>query len=169
MQYMRLSAMERAELLASLAGMSEYLRTTFATLTSEEAHTAGADGAFSPVEQVWHLADLERDGFGERIRRLSTELEPHLPDFDGTRVAAERDYRSLSLAQGLVAFAEARRRNIATLRAVPPEAWVRNGIQEGVGQVSLCDMPSFMFQHDSAHRIEIEAWRKFVGQQSSVP
>jgi hypothetical protein len=37
-----------------------------------------------------------------------------------------------------------------------------NGTQEGVGKVSLCDMPGFMSQHDSAHRGEIESWKRAV-------
>ena len=47
---------------------------------------------------MWHLCDLEREGFGVRIRRLRDETTPHPPDFDGTRVAQQRDYRALSLS-----------------------------------------------------------------------
>jgi hypothetical protein len=112
------------------------------------------------VEQVWHLADLEREGYGERIRRLLAESDPQLPDFDGAKVARDRNYRSLSLEQGLAAFAAARERNIAALRALDAPSWLRGGRQDGVGTVSLCDIPGFMFQHDAAHRIEIEAWKK---------
>lgn len=163
MQYMKLSAAQREELLASLAGMSEYLRKAFSGLSPEQTRARGADGAFSPVEQLWHLADLEREGFGERIRRLLSEREPHLPDFDGARVAADRNYRSLSLQEGLAAFTAARRENISVLRALDSQTWIRSGTQEGVGKVSLCDMPSFMSQHDSAHRGEIEQWKKCAG------
>lgn len=162
MQYMKLSAAQREELLASLDGMADYLRTTFSGLTPEQACTPGPDDSFSPVEQVWHLVDLEWEGFGERIRRLLSEVEPQLPDFDGSAIAAARNYRSLSLAEGLLAFAEARQKNIAALRAIDSPSWLRRGTQEGVGEVSLCDMPGFMFQHDSAHRTEIAAWKSHV-------
>ena len=50
--------------------------------------------------------------------------------------------------------------DIAVLRAVDEPSWFLGGTQEGVGQVSLCDIPGFMSQHDLAHRIEIEAWMK---------
>ena len=159
MQYMKLNTSRRQELLTSLAGMPEYLSNAFAGLTPEQARTPGPGGAFSPVEQVWHLADLEHEGFGERIRRLLSESEPHLPDFDGTKIAAERNYVSLSLEEGLLAFTEARRKNMAALPAIDSQTWFRSGAQEGVGNVSLCDMPSFMFQHDSSHKAEIEAWK----------
>ena len=160
MQYMKLNDVERDELLRSLAGMSEFLASAFATLTVEQARTPGPGGSFAPVEQVWHLADLEREGFGPRIRRLQAEEHPHLPDFDGEKVAQERDYRSLSLSDGLSAFETARKANLAALQAVSAEQWTRGGTQEGVGEVSLCDMPTFLLQHDAAHKSEIEEWRR---------
>jgi len=163
MQYMRLDPDQREEFLAALAHMPDYLNDTFTGLGAEHTRTPGPDGIPSPVEQVWHLADLEREGFGTRIRRLLSETGPDLPDFDGTKVAAERNYRARSLEDGLVAFAEARRQNIAALRGLDRESWYRNGTQEGVGPVSLCDIPAFMSQHDSAHRREIEAWIRTKG------
>jgi hypothetical protein len=110
------------------------------------------------VEQCWHLADLERDGYSVRIRRLLNEAEPALPDFDGTRVARERDYKSLSLADGLAAFRQARAENLAALRGLTALDWERRGTQEGVGRIGLCDIPVMMAEHDSAHRAEIDAW-----------
>ena len=162
MQYMKLEPAQRAELLASLAGMSEYLKAAFSGLDPEQLRASGPDGSFSPVEHVWHLADLEREGFAERIRRLRSEHGPHLPDFDGARMAAERNYRALSFEEGLAAFSAAREKNLSVLRDLDAESWLRNGVQEGVGKVSLCDMPGFMSQHDEAHRSEIESWKRAV-------
>ena len=162
MQYMSLPVAQREALLASLANMPRYIEATMRVLTPEIARRRGHNDLFSPVEQVWHLADLEREGFGQRIDRLLTEAEPRLPDFDGAAIATARQYRSLSLQEGLVAFREARRRNLSILRTLKAEAWNRVGQQDGVGRVSLCDMPSFMAQHDAAHRDEIETWKAQV-------
>jgi hypothetical protein len=163
MQYMRLGVEEREQLLASLTAMPEYLEESLADLTPEQACVTAPDGSFSPVEQVWHLADLEREGFGARIEKLLQEQEPFLPDFDGEAKAAERNYRALSIAEALASFAQARRRNLDVLRSLDSQDWVRHGTQEGVGQVALCDIPSFMSQHDAAHRDEIEAWKRYFG------
>ena len=163
MKYMKLTAAQRQEMWASLAGMPAFLRETFAMLDADEARVAGPAGAFSPVEQVWHLADLETAGFGERIRRLLREDAPRLPDFDGAQVARQRDYRSLSLSAGLAAFQAARLDNIAALQSLSAEDWSRSGTQEGVGAVSLCDIPEFICQHDLAHQAEIEQWRQSAG------
>ena len=161
MQYMKLDTAEREALLAGLGGMVGYLNDAFSTLSAAQARIPGPDDSFSPVEQVWHLADLEREGFAVRIDRLARGGSPHLPDFDGAAIAQARNYRALSLAGGLAAFRAARERNISILRAVASaEVWAQGGTQEGVGPVSLCDMPSFMSQHDAAHRAEIEAWKR---------
>jgi hypothetical protein len=158
MQYLQMTDVARDELLATLADMTSYLPATFAALTAEEQRTQGPAGAWSPVEQVWHLADLEREGFGERLRRMLHEDAPQLPDFDGTQVALDRRYRERALADGIAAFVAARRANLELLRTLDGAAWSRTGEQAGIGQVSVCDLPAFMAQHDESHRAEIAAW-----------
>jgi hypothetical protein len=149
---------EIAALLVELAGMPGFLTARFGSLGSERATLAGRGGAFSPVEHGWHLADLEREGYGVRIERLLREDGPVLPDFDGARVAVERQYRKRALAEGIRAFEGARRSNLVTLRALDPAAWSRRGSQEGVGPIRLSDVPRMMAEHDRAHRAEIDAW-----------
>lgn len=160
MKYMRLGGAEQQELLAELERMSAWLDDAFAGLSRQQALTPGPSESFSPVAQCWHLADLEREAFAVRIRRLLAEVEPLLPDFDGARIARERRYELRSLDDGIAAFRRARRDNLAALRAIPVDGWTRGGTQEGVGRVSLCDLPIMMADHDSAHRGEIEAWRR---------
>ncbi len=157
---------QHRELIASLALMSAFLRDAFGAITAEEARSEGSPQAFCPVEQVWHLADVECYGFGVRLRRLREEANPHLPDFDGARVAKERNYRALLLVEGLNAFEAARAANLATLMALSADEWVRSGTQEGVGLVSLRDMPALMRRHDEAHRAEIRDWQKRFGHQT---
>jgi DinB family protein len=160
MQYLKLSPAERRDRLEGLAAMTAYLEESFGSLCDADLRAPGPDGAFAPVEQVWHLADLEREGFGERIRRLLAEVEPQLPDFEGDRIARERNYRALSFAEGLRSFAAARAANLAAFRSLAPAAWNRGGTQDGVGRVALCDMPELMRRHDESHRAEIEAWKR---------
>lgn len=112
-------------------------------------------GSFALVEHVWHLADLEREGFAVRIARLLAETDPQLPDFDGEGTAKERRYLELDLAAGLSAFAAARAANVNSLRGVGPGQWSRSGRQEGAGPVSLADLPRRMREHDLAHLDQI--------------
>jgi hypothetical protein len=169
---MLLTATDQNALLERLSVMPMFLDEAFGGLTGAEAVIPGPDG-FSPVEQCWHLADLERDGYAVRIRRLLNEVEPALADFDGEQVARERNYKSLSLSEGLEAFRRARAENLATLRRLSAPDWERRGMQEGVGPVGLCDIPLMMAEHDAAHRAEIDDWKshqraKGKGQRSKV-
>jgi DinB superfamily len=160
MKYLGLGRGERKALMDGLEAMPDLVAARFASISPEEALRPGPDESLSPVEQCWHLAELEREGFGARIRRLLDEEDPFLPDFDGARLARERDYRSRSLDAGLAAFRAARQENLALLRAIAPQQWFRAGNQEGVGAVALCDLPSMMAEHDASHRVEIEAWSR---------
>ena len=114
-------------------------------------------GGFAMVEHVWHLADLETDAYEVRIRRMLAEDEPELPNFDGEAVAAKRKYRALRLRDGLKRFAEARERNLAALGALEDGQRERTGVLEGIGKVTLRDLPRLMYDHDLAHRAEIDA------------
>jgi hypothetical protein len=154
------TAAERDALLAALEAMPEFLADRLGSLAPEVARRAGRDGTFSPTEHCWHLADLEREGYAVRIRRLLTEEEPFLPDFDGARVAEERQYREKSLQEGLDAFRRARLANVAVLRSVQSAQWSRPGIQDGVGRLTLGDVPRMMYEHDATHRNEIVEWAR---------
>jgi DinB superfamily len=158
MRYESLTRVERETLLNDLDGMAVYLAGRFGALPNDRATLPPTGGGFSPVEQCWHLADLEREGFGLRIRRLLAETDPVLPDFDGDRAAVVRQYKRRSMEEGIRAFREARAENLALIRSIASADWSRSGTQEGVGRIALCDMPNMMFQHDRAHRGEIEAW-----------
>jgi hypothetical protein len=160
MKYLRLDRAERRVLMEGLERMADFVAARFASISSEEAVRPGPDESLSPVEQCWHLAELEREGFGARIRRLLDEVDPFLPDFDGARLARERDYRARPLDEGLAAFRAGREANVALLRSVALDQWTRAGTQEGVGRVALCDLPAMMAEHDASHRAEIEAWSR---------
>lgn len=149
---------ERAGLWSELETMPAFLAERLGSLPAEQATVPGPDGAFSPLEQCWHLADLEREGFAVRIRRLLDEDDPSLPDFDGARIARERRYTTRSLGEGIRAFREARAHNLAVLHALRGDQWSRGGTQEGVGRIALCDLPHMMAEHDASHRAEIATW-----------
>jgi hypothetical protein len=160
MKYAMLAPGERDRILQDLLAMPEFLVEQFLTLPREVASRAEPDGAFSPVEHCWHLADLEHEGYRARIERLLVEEEPVLPDFDGERIAQERQYRTKSLRDAIVAFRSARQANLSAFSKLGETDWFRAGRQEGVGRVALCDLPAMMAEHDRIHREEIEAWRR---------
>lgn len=159
MKFMKLDRKDRDIFLRNLEEMPALLAATFSGLTSELLCKNGPAGEFSPIEQVWHLADLEEEGFSARIQALLSGTAQNMLGFDGDEVAKERNYKSLSFQAGIEKFRKARLRNIKTFQTVDDASWKKEGILEGIGEVTLCDMPSFLYQHDQAHKKEIEAWK----------
>ena len=158
MKYMKLNRGERTNFLADLEAMPDFLVRAFADLPQSELTASGPNQSFCPVEHVWHLADLEQQGFAVRIRRLKAEDNPQLPDFDGDLVAREGNYKARSFNEGIAAFRAARSDNIAAFRSLTAAEWLHAGEQDGVGSVSLCDIPAMMAEHDEVHRMEIADW-----------
>jgi hypothetical protein len=152
---MTMKRREFESLLLTLESTPALLSRAAALLSPAEARRRPAAGGFSFVENVWHLADLERDGYGVRIRRILGETEPALLNFDGERIARERAYQERDVDRGIVCFARSRRQNLEALARLSPSEWKRAGAQEGVGRVTLDDIPRMMVEHDRGHGVEI--------------
>lgn len=120
-------------------------------LCPDSARLRPSASGFSFVENVWHLADLEREGYGVRIRRILSEEAPVLSNFDGDRVARERAYQERDLQAGIDAFAAARRANVEIFRHLSSREWKRQGAQDGHGAIALEDVPRMMTEHDRSH------------------
>jgi hypothetical protein len=146
---------ELETLLLTLESTPALLASAAEGLEPSQVGQSPAPGSFSLVEHVWHLADIEREGYGIRIRRILTEDEPSLSDFPGERFAREREYAKRDLGDGLAALAESRNRNVELLRTIHNSMWARRGTQEGVGPITLEDVPRMMAAHDRAHTNEI--------------
>jgi hypothetical protein len=114
-----------------------------------------AAGGFAIAEHPSHLADLEEDGYAVRIERLLAESYPLLPDFDGKRVAAERNYIELDPFQAAARFISVRTRNLERVGLLSPVEWNRTGEQQGVGEVTLRRVIEMMGEHDATHAVEL--------------
>lgn len=110
---------------------------------------------YSVVEHAWHLADLEREGFGVRLHRMVREAHPFLPDFAGDRVAEERAYASLDGGLGAAVFAAARQANLSRWDLLSEADRARGGFQEGVGPVKVSELPARLLAHDLSHAREL--------------
>ncbi len=107
---------------------------------------------FSMLEHICHLRDIEQEGYVVRIRKLLTESRPSLPDIDGERLAAERDYNSQNFGEALQGFVDARGANIHTIKSLSPDQLTRSGAFENVGPVTLEKLLLMMREHDEDHR-----------------
>lgn len=144
-------------LLLTLESTPAFLSRAAAELERLGARRRPAGGGFSFVENIWHMADLEHEGYGVRIRRLLAEECPALLNFDGERVARERAYQDRDVEAGITLFARARTLNLEAFSRLARADWRRCGAQEGVGRVSLADIARMMADHDRSHQADIAA------------
>jgi len=133
------------------------LRRLMESVPQELLTQRPAAGGFSLIENAWHLADLEVEGYGIRLRRLLDETRPALPDFRGDEIARDRGYRFLPLGSALERFERARAENMRIIDAASDEERQREGEQDGVGTVTFARVIEMMQQHDREHADEMTA------------
>jgi hypothetical protein len=146
-----------------LAAFPSVVRQLIESAPPELHAQRSATGMFALVENAWHLADLEVEGYGIRLRKLLEESSPLLPDFRGDVVAEERDYLHLPLAPALERFEHARAENMKLIDAASADDRQRSGVQEAVGTVTFERVIAMMAEHDAGHLAEILALRKELG------
>ncbi|MFN2513301.1 MAG: DinB family protein [Pyrinomonadaceae bacterium] len=129
-------------------------------LSAPDLRIKNSPQEFSVVENVCHLRDIEIEGYTARISRMLRENNPLLPDIDGSRLAAERDYHSQNLAEALQAFAVARNQNTQILGGLATEQFDREGTLEGVGSVTIRGLLLMMRDHDADHLVQLSSIRR---------
>jgi len=117
---------------------------------------------WSLLQHLCHWRDLEREAYGLRIDRLQREIEPFLPDWDGDRIAANRDYDAADAASVVADFESARRANVAAARAALGSGRLGQGEMEGVGPVTVVELLGFMLAHDRGHIAAAQQLRDFL-------
>lgn len=158
--------MMQSEVSAAIDALAEFpalLQRGVQATPVELQRRRSADDFFAVVEHVWHLADLEEEGFGRRIERLLAEDAPELPDFRCDVVAEERRYLEQPIGPALTRFLVARDTNRRRLSGLSDADWSRSGTQARVGRVSLEDIPRAMLQHDVEHAGQIALLLRELG------
>jgi|SRR5882672_1017336 len=122
---------------------------------------------FSALENICHLRDLELQAYTPRIKRMLSETNPPLPDFDGARLAAESNYNSQRPDLALQTFATARRGNVQMLTELTEEQLKREGTLEGVGKITLETLVELMREHDQGHLEDLRVLRQRLERQRS--
>jgi hypothetical protein len=150
--------MARQELnhvLAFLEETPEIVRQLGKGFSPADLSRKPAGGAFSFLEQVCHLRDIEREGYGYRIRKMLDENQPTLPDIDGDQLARERDYNNQDFEAALSDFTRARRENMSLVKQSSAEQLNRGAVLETVGAITINSLLMLMCDHDEAHRKEL--------------
>ena len=135
------------------------LRRTPATLTAllsglPEVWTLSTEGpnTWSAYDIVGHLLNGEETDWIERARIILEDGETRpFASFD--RTAMFENYKGHSLTQLLVAFEQARTKNLATLSAsdITPDKLTSTGVHPALGVVTLRQLLATWVVHDLNH------------------
>ena len=113
------------------------------------------DGQLSILENIAHMRDLELEATTVRIRRILTEIDPALENFDGAAVVAAERYNEEPLVEALAAFTLGRRRNVARLQTLSNGDLDRRA-RIGGEPVTLGILLEKLCAHDDEHCSQVE-------------
>jgi hypothetical protein len=132
------------------------LRALLTSLSEAALRTAPPGGGFAPIEDAWHLRDIEAEGHFLRIRRILAEERPVLASIDGERLARERRYLERELGTALDEFAQYREASVGLLGPLLEDAWLRTANFED-RNLSLRELVTAMAEHDESHLAALTA------------
>src|SRR5258706_14056291 len=138
-------------LLAALRRTPDDVATLARRVAEPALRTRPSPDEFSALENVWHLRDIEAQGFLVRIRRLLSEEKPYLPDVDGARLASEGRYNERDLEAGIESVRAARYASLAAVEAAGADRLGAEGELENVGPITLRQLLGRMVDHDKGH------------------
>jgi len=145
-----MSASFARQLLDRLAVSPVRLRVLLTSLSDSALRSVPPGGGFAPIEDAWHLRDIEAEGHFLRIRRIVAEERPVLASIDGERLARERRYLERELGTALDEFAQYREASLGLLGPLGDGAWLRTAVFED-RLVNLRDLVTAMAAHDESH------------------
>ncbi len=146
-----------AATLEALAAFPERLQAHYAAIPAGYAHwkPASWEGIpsepFSAIEQVWHVLDIELEGYQVRFQRTLHEDAPLLPSIDSEAVARQRDYGARKAEDAFARFREARALTVAVLATLDDARLARRAVFEGYGPTTLRGLAHFLCSHDQQH------------------
>jgi hypothetical protein len=135
---------------SQLSATPTLLRELLSAMDPVKLHTKPALGLFSPLEDAWHLRDIEKEGYLVRIQRMLAEQSPVLENLDGDQMAIARRYNERELTAAVEGFACARAESISLLKGLPPKAWARSA-HFANRTIDLRELIEMMVEHDRGH------------------
>lgn len=112
--------------------------------------------AWSIVEIICHLRDVEREVHQPRFRALAETDNPFISGVDPDQWAEPRNYFCQDGRTALANFSDARRETLALLQSLPEDAWLREARHAFFGQTTLHELLYLAVQHDRVHWQQVQ-------------
>jgi len=128
--------MNHTELLEAYLQGPQLLRGAIEGMTPEEVDAAPIAGKWSTRQVICHIADFE-PVYADRIKRCIAEDKPPLRGGDPDVFAAALAYDARDIEEELQLIEAVRKHLARVLRALPAEAFAREGIHSADGPLSV--------------------------------
>jgi hypothetical protein len=124
--------------------------------------------AFTAIEQLCHVRDIEVEGYHVRFRRTLAEDRPTLASIDSEPLAVERAYGTADPAKVLAEFRLARAQTMEIISALSDAQLARTAVFEGYGPLTLRSLIHYLCSHDQQHLAGLQ-WLAGKIDASAVP
>ncbi len=151
-----------------LAALFERLPAALEGLSDADLRRPEAEGKWSILEVICHLADTEW-AQGWRMRRILTEDEPTLEPMDQDVWAARLGYEQRDLGEALDQLRALRLANLRLVERLSDDALERTAYHPERGFESLRTVLQLVAGHDGVHLDQIRRIREVVSPGSDAP
>jgi len=141
---------EVGALIRELRDAPEAFATLFAPESDETLHHRPAEGEWSAIEVVGHLADLDAFNRTQRFNAILIEENPALPAYEPDARVTEADYQALSANDALNLLKRERDLITTLLETLRPHELARTGLHPRDGERTLLQLAD-MRNHDRTH------------------
>ncbi|MGB3543068.1 DinB family protein [Rubrivirga sp.] len=157
----RLALVEGQDPIALLEAAPGRVARALEGVTEKDARRPEADGAWSILEVVRHLADSEIV-YGYRLRLIASADRPEIVGYDQETWAETLKYHRGTVADAHGDYASARRSTVRFLTSLPGAAWDRVGLHSERGEESIRRIVALLAAHDIGHGQQIERVRSVL-------
>ena len=143
--------------LAALAAFPSQLEAHYAAIPQAFRHWAPPSWegmpseAFTAIEQLCHVRDIEIEGYHVRFRRTLAESHPTLASIDSEPLAIERHYGAADAATVLAEFRLARVQTMEIVSQLSDAQLARTAVFEGYGPLTMRSLIHYLCSHDQQH------------------
>jgi hypothetical protein len=148
--------------IAELASTPERVEKLVQGLSESQLAWKPRPELFSVRESVFHLRDIEIEGYAKRLRSVLHEECPLLQDIDGGCLARERNYNAQPTAPAIADFRRSRTSSIELLKTCSQGDLARKAEMQDIGVIDLRRLLELWMKHDRGHLADIAEVRRAV-------
>lgn len=150
------------EVIEHYARGGQQMRDAFAGLSRDDLLSEPVPGTWSLQQIAVHLLDSDLIGT-DRMKRIAAMPTPLLIGYDETAVSKLPGANSFDVSQVCDMFDRNRQFTATILRALPDESFLRWGVHNEIGRVSLGEMVAKYIHHLEGHLAFVATKRRILG------